>query len=143
MLGIICDHIHNYFAGEADIHPGAYVIEDGAIDLSGFLAEGQYFRIVGSALNDGVYCYPAEDLTDERFTGEIWAMRVPAALKALAEEITAWQAAHGDAAAGVFQSESFGGYSYTKAAGLDRGGAGGSGWMNVFRARLNPWRKIA
>lgn len=142
MVGEICAHIHNYFAGEADVRRGVFVIEGGGIDLSGFVAEGQYFRIVGSAMNDGVYCYPAEDLKDERFSGEVWAMRVPAGLRALAAEIALWQEKHGEAMAAPYQSESFGGYSYTRAAGLDRGGAGGSGWMNVFRARLNQWRRL-
>ena len=134
MLGQICGHIHNYFADPAEARRGSYVIEDGILELP-FVKAGQYFRIVGSALNDGVYQYPASSLKDEAFTGEIWPMRVPADVVSLSEEIEAWQTRCGAAAAGPFQSESFGGYSYTKAS--------AAGWQNAFRKRLDQYRKLA
>ena len=59
MMGEICGHIHNWFTAEKDRHAGTYAIEGGTLVLP-FLSEGQYFRIVGSALNDGVYKYTTE-----------------------------------------------------------------------------------
>ena len=72
MLNTICAEIRNYFLAhkEKDIHAGKYTITNGSINLS-FLLDGQYFRIVGSALNDGVYQYPASCLKDEQFEGSV------------------------------------------------------------------------
>ena len=103
-----------------------------------FLQEGQYFRIVGSVFNDGVYQYPATSLTDEVFEGAVWAMAVPPTLIALSAEIKAYN----DSDAGKpspFTSESFGGYSYTKA--TDANGAP-IGWQKAFASRLAKWRKL-
>lgn len=134
MLDQICGHIHNYFTPGEDVRRGRYAIEGGRLELP-FVGEGQYFRIVGSVLNDGVYLYPTTTLKDETFTGEIWPMRVPADVLGLAAEIEAWQNRCGAAASGPFQSESFGGYSYTK--------AGAAGWQSAFRNRLDQYRKLA
>ena len=150
MLEAICAHIHNYFTADEDIHAGTWTIADGDIDLSAFLLNGQYFRIVGSVLNDGVYQYPVTPgegksavLHDETFTGQIWAMKVPRAVVAISKEITDWQAKYGAVAVSPYQSESYGGYSYTRAA---AGGAGSAGdadaWKGVFASRLNEWRKL-
>lgn len=151
MIDAICAHLHNYFTEEEDIHRGTWVIENGEIDLSDILLNGQYFRIVGSALNDGVYQYPVtaaggegSPLTDETFDGEIWPMKVPRAVIALAGEIAAWQAQYGAAMASPYTSESvIGVYSYSKAA-ASEGSAGGSAdaWKSVFRGQLNQWRKL-
>jgi len=142
MMDQICAHIHNYFTDAQDIRAGEYEIAGGTLELP-FLMEGQYFRIVGSAMNDGVYAYPAEDLTDETFTGEIWAMKVPAGLRKLAAEIEAWQEKYGAAVSGPYQSESFAGYSYQRSAAIDAAGAGGAAWQTVFKSRLNEWRKLS
>ena len=87
MLTELCAELKNYFLRdrEADIHYGEYEISGGSIDLP-FLLDGQYFRIVGSVLNDGVYQYPVGGLADEEFTGAVWAMAVPPAVVALAVE---------------------------------------------------------
>ena len=58
----------------------------------------------------------------------------------LAKEIEAWEAKNGEVASGVYQSESFGGYTYTKATDAATGGA--MSWQSVFRSRLSAWRKI-
>jgi hypothetical protein len=150
MIEAICAHVHNYFTAAEDIHAGTWTISSGAIDLSALLQNGQYFRIVGSAMNDGIYQYPAQPeqgrppiLVDETFEGEIWAMKVPRAVVNLAAEIAAWQQKYGAAAASPYQSESFGGYSYTKAAGASGSAAGDAdAWKGVFRSRLNEWRKL-
>ena len=144
MMNRICGFIHNYFTARADIHTGTYVIEEGSVSLP-FLLNGQYFRIVGSALNDGVYQYPAESLLDETFEGEIWAMKVPKAVRDIAIEAAALDAANAGKLNGPYTSESvIGVYSYTKS-----NAAGGSvdDWLfgqdGVFGRRLNKWRKIA
>lgn len=141
MLTQICAELKNYFIDrDKDIYSGEYAIVDGSIDLP-FLVEGQYFRIVGSALNDGVWQYPAYQLQDETFAGAVWAMRVPPSLIALAAEIEQWQADNGAVLSSPYQSENFGNYSYTtKGAGSEAGAT--FGWQNQFAARLNPYRRL-
>ena len=78
--------------------------------------------------------------TGETFTGEIWALAVPGAVIDLAVEIEAWETKNGAVSTGPYQSESFGGYSYTKATDAQTGGA--VTWQSAFRSRLNQWRKI-
>lgn len=134
MLETVLLYLNNWFlVGRYD---GTYTIEDGQLTLP-FLVNGQYFRIVGSLLNDGVYQYPAE-LTDETFDGSVWALAIPKALLPTVEEITAWTAKNGDP--GPYTSESFGGYSYSKATN-SKGVA--VGWRDVFAAQLAPWKKPA
>ncbi|MBR1558776.1 MAG: hypothetical protein IJ646_00905 [Clostridia bacterium] len=139
MLDAICGHIHNWFTRPGDVREGRFVVSDGALELD-FLTEGQCFRILGSALNDGVYVYPAEGLRDEAFEGEIWPMRAPAGFVALADEIAAWDAKYGAAAAGPYRSESFGGYSYSRVGGDAPDGAA---WQRVFKRRLDVYRRLA
>ena len=138
MLEQVLMNIRRWFPVEGGIHSGTFTIKDGGITLP-FLAEGQYFRIVGSVFNDGLYQYPAADLTDETFTGSVWALAVPKAVIDLADEIQKWQEKNGEAASGIYQSESFGGYQYSKQTASDGGQL--TVW-SVFRKRLNQWRKL-
>lgn len=132
--------LNNWFLLPDGVHAGTYSVEQGGITLP-FLRDGQYFRIVGSVFNDGLHQYPAVDLTDETFTGSVWALAVPKAVIDLSVEIEAWQEKNGEAVASPYQSESFGGYSYTKrSAGSD--GSTLNGWQDAFRGRLNDWRKL-
>ena len=144
MLTELCAELKNYFLRdrEADIHYGEYTISGGSIDLP-FLLNGQYFRIVGSVLNDGVYQYPADGLADEVFTGAVWAMAVPPAVVALAADIEAWNEKNAEALASPYTSESFGGYSYTKASGSSNNGSGGYTWRDQFASRLAKWRRLS
>ncbi len=138
MLEQILKHLNNWFL--VDIHEGEFSVENGSIALP-FLQNGQYFRICGSVFNDGLYQYrPDLKLTDETFDGTVWALAVPQAVIDLAAEIEAWETKNGDASIGPYQSESFGGYSYTKATDAQTGGA--VTWQSAFRSRLNHWRKI-
>ena len=139
MLEEVLRHLNNWFLVPDGIHLDTYTIEDGGITLP-FLQEGQYFREVGSVFGDGVYQYPASGLKEETFDGAIWSLAVPQAVVNLAEEIEAWQAKNGEAAAGPYQSESFGGYTYSKAVDAATGGA--VSWQAAFRSRLNDWRKL-
>ena len=143
MLEQICAYIHNFFVYGR--YSGTFTIENGELVLDA-LVPGQYFRICGSRLNDGVYKYPADGLSDETFDGVIWEMRPPRSFIALAEEIEAWQAKYGDAVSGPYQSESFGGYSYTLKSGSNASGGTdntAAGWQGVYKSRLNQWRKLA
>lgn len=133
----VLNSINNWF--DVSRHFGSFTISGGGITLP-FLSDGQYFRIVGSVFNDGLHEYPATELTDETFDGAVWALAVPRAVVELAAEIEAWQEKNGDAAASPYQSESFGGYQYSKAADAKTGGA--LTWEGAFRARLNQWRKL-
>lgn len=136
MLDEFFAEIRNYFV--AEVITGDFEIVNGTLAPLAFAKEGQCFRIVGSALNDGVYQVPSSHLVDEKFSGEVWVMAVPPAVIALAREIEEYQKS--DAAkATPYTSESFGGYSYSKA--TDKNGAPIS-WRQAFASRLNFWRKI-
>lgn len=140
MLAEICAETRNYFLSDypwANIHQGVYTVRDGMIASLDFLKEGQYFRIVGSTFNDGVYQYPAVGLIDESFAGAVWAMSVPPAFIALAADIKAWSESEA-AKPSAYSSESFGGYSYTKA--TDKSGAPLT-WQGVFAKRLKAYRR--
>lgn len=142
MIEQILNYIHNYF--EKDIVHGTFTVSSGALDVD-FLQDDQYFRIKGSVFNDGVHRFPTSDLIDESFHGEIWAMAVPPAVIALSNEIEEWVTKYGDQMDSPYQSESFGGYSYTKksSGGSVNDGNDASDWRSVFRTRLNHWRKIS
>ena len=137
----ICGYLHNYFVDE--IHEGTYIIEGKTVTLP-FLKSGQYFYVSGSTFNDGVWKYPATNMTNEEFDGEIWAMKVPASLVALSAEISAWITKYADAGMdSPFSSESFNNYSYTRAQGASSDGSYAPvTWQNIFAARLARWRKL-
>ena len=139
MLEQVLMHLKNWFLVPGGIHEGTYTIEDGGITLP-FLANGQYFRICGNAFNDGLHQYPASDLKAETFDGTVWALAVPQAVIELAAEIEAWETKNGEASVSPYQSESFGGYSYSKA--TDSASGGAVTWQSAFRSRLNAWRKL-
>ena len=135
MLEEVLASIHNWF--EKDMLIGELTIVDGELTLPHqFLQDGQYFRLVGSVFSDGLHQWPDDTLTDEEFDGEVWALAVPAAVIELANEIDAWRKKNPESA---YTSESFGGYSYTKGSGAD---GMPMRWQDVFRRRLNQWRKL-
>ena len=105
------------------------------------LQDGQYYLISGSSFNDGVYQYHKGDtapLQEETFDGVVVPLAIPKPFLSLVDEISEWQAKNGNL--GAYQSESFGGYSYSRATN-SKGEA--YTWQDAFRARLNPWRKMA
>lgn len=149
MLNEVCAYLKNYFDMN-DNHEqlpsweGEFVISDGIIDLSGKILDGQYFRIQGSIFNDGVYEYPALDLTDETFKGKIQAMAVPKDVIKIVSDISEWVERYGGAnssALSPFASESFGGYSYSKG-GSNNDGKNTPAWAVLYGGRLSRWRKI-
>ena len=130
MLTELCAMLHNWFNihHDADIYAGTYTIENGSIGSLPFLKNGQYFRVVGSALNDGVYQYPVQPveagstedpaMLDETFDGAVWAMFVPTDVVALAARIKSYNEqvaalAAAEANRKGYSSENWGGYSYT------------------------------
>ena len=132
----LCAELRNYF--ETKKRFGTFTISGGSISPSDFLQDGQYFRIVGSVFNDGVYRYPAHDLVDEVFNGAVWAMAVPPAVVELAAEIEEYNKSDAGKPSSYI-SENFGGYGYTKA--TDANGLP-VGWKTVFKNDLKRWRKL-
>ena len=150
MLSELCQELKNWFdRGQPKIY-GNLEISEGKIindDFTEVIQNNQYFRIVGSVFNDGVYKYTEElTLIDEIFKGSIWLMAIPKEVIMLNDDIDAWTAKYGgvdSVALSPFSSESFGGYSYTKAQGYASTGGGMlNTWQVTFANRLGKWRKI-
>lgn len=142
LLTEICEYLNNYFWTKKA--RGTFTITEGAIELP-WMKDGQYFRIIGSDLNNGVHLYPATDLQEETFEGEIWAMAVPQTVIALASEIKDWQAKYGGAtspAMSPFNSESFNNYSYSKSGSGIAGSGSNVTWQDVYGGRLNKYRRL-
>ncbi len=141
----LCEYMNNYFwvkkwKGNITISGGTFVAD--------YLKEGQYFRIVGSVFpeNNGVHKYPANDLKDEKFIGQIWSMAVPQAVIDLANDIKIWQDKYGSAdsaAMSPFNSESFGIYNYSKDSGSSSDtGVNANSWQALFATRMSPYRRL-
>ena len=105
------------------------------------LETGDYCLIEGSRRNNGIHVYGDADLRNETYTGIVTEICVPPEVLAILEEINAWQEKNAEAIQSPYQSESFGGYSYTKASGSSGSGESTS-WKTVFAPRLRIWRKI-
>lgn len=142
MLTNVCQYLRNWF--ERDKYFGTFKIDGGVLTYADGTAlpllQGQYYRIVGSVLNDGVYKYGVDALSDEEYSGAVWSMSVPPDFLALVKDISDWSENNASAINSPYQSESFGGYSYTLKGGNN--GAGAGTWQAQFAARLAPWRKI-
>lgn len=136
MLEAILTHLHNWFPAKDGKHAGAFTIASGVLSPDVGLVSGQYYRIRGSVFNDGLHKMgDGDQLTDESFTGEVWALAVPLAVQELAGEVAAWIEKN---PVTDKVSESFGGYSYSRGQNAS-GGAGG--WQTAFAGRLNAWRR--
>ena len=154
MLTELCGYLKNWFNRKADGTDfqkwrGEFTVSKGKI--SGVeLMDGQFFRVIGSVFNDGVHQYSetfVSTLQDERFSGEVWAMAVPVDVVKLSDEIDAWKEKYetaDSAALSPYNSESFGGYSYTKtnSSGGSEGTQGGSTWQSVFASKLSRYKKL-
>lgn len=151
MIGEICAYLRNYF--QKEILFGTFAVVNGKLyvrecanfpagtDLNDVLLWDQYIRVVGSYLNDGVYQIPINELGgDEEFEGAVWLMAVPPALIELASEIQSWTEENQSVINSPYTSESFGGYSYSKARSAT--GTGVYDWTSHFASRLNRWRKV-
>lgn len=142
MLEQVLNFIHNFFVKE--VYRGKFTILGGELQVD-FLLNNQYCKIVGSVFNDKVYEYGSGGLTDEVFEGQVWAMAVPPTLIALISEIDTWVDKYGESVSTPYQSESFGGYSYSKATGVGKDGTAKLtyDWRDVFSPQLNQWRKLS
>lgn len=188
MLSELCHELKNWF--EITQIFGTFEIKDGVVSVykdgeALAMKNNQYYRIVGSVFNDGIWQYkaptdidpinitpdnntglnganngdngddpeptptptpepePTTELVDEIFDGAVWLLAIPREIVALSESIDAWKAKYATAdsvAMSPFTSESFGGYSYSKAQGAN--GASGVSWQSAFASQLNKWRKI-
>ena len=153
MLTELCQELRNWFDKQR-LNGSFTISSDGDISFSDgrsvTILNNQHYRIVGSIFSDGVHQkgHEAEgELTEETFTGAVWLLGIPKAVIDLAAEIAAWRAVYeapDSAAMSPYSSESFGGYSYSKNAPGNSAGSGSSAvsWQSMFKARLNPWRKI-
>ena len=141
----VCQYLKNWFDRNQIKYLGNITISNGALSETYGLKAGQYFRIIGSTLNnDGVYQYPITILTDETFSGAIWGMSLPKAFIALLNDIEAWKTKYASvdsAAMSPYTSESFGGYSYSKSGNVSGSGVSGT-WQTAYAARLNIYRRI-
>jgi hypothetical protein len=136
----ICDYIHNYF--EREYIEGTHRIVGGALDVSNIpLIEGQYYMIKGSILNDGIYKHPTNTLNDEEFKGAVITLSIPSDVLDVAKDIETWEQENASNLLNPMQSESFGGYSYTRATSNSKNG-GSITWRDVFGRKLDPYRKI-
>lgn len=146
MLTEFFQYLRNWFYGNEPRFDDEFTIENGQLNISDEIKLGQYYRIFGSTLNDGVYLHDGkESLLTETFTGTVRLMAVPKEVSGLIAEISAWQAKYGtfdSEAMSPFNSESFAGYSYTKSAGNSSNTPAASTWQSAFGSRLSLWRKI-
>lgn len=136
-----CAEVHNWFDYKRSF--GKFTIQGGKLVIDDML-NGQFFRIIGSVFNDGVYEYPASELKDETFDGAVWYMAVPPDALALIDSMSVWEEKNADVLDSPYSSESFGGYSYSKATG-GSSSAGGDGSPNAFSHfadRLKRYRKV-
>lgn len=150
----ICTEIRNFFPplnqryDKSYIHRGQFTISGSSIAPLDFIKTNQYFRIVGSIFNDGVYQNNPESLkklTDEEFCGAVWAMAVPSSFLELCKDIDQWRSKNESVDSvnmSPFTSESFGGYSYSKGSSADSENGNSVNWQSQFAKRLNLWRKI-
>lgn len=150
LLTEICNDLKNYFppsSKRADlsyIYRGNFTISDSSIAPLDFIKPNQYFRIVGSDMNEGVWQNNPEnlkELIDEEFDGAIWAMAVPRDFIALCEEIRKFNAKIDEMALieKGYASESWGGYSYSLSSSAP---AAMAEWQKRISRKLNMYRKI-
>lgn len=148
MLTELCAELRNWFVKcpLKDVHKGSFTVSGGHIQELPFLQQDQYFRIVGSVFNDGVWQYGDTEavMHDEVFDGEIWAMSVPMDFIALNDEISNWIAENAQVLNSPYASESFGGYSYSLRTSAAAGDGGGNdfSWKTQFASKLARWRKL-
>lgn len=156
MLEQLLTYLRNWFRvrdGADGKHPGTYTVESSGIVLP-FLQSGQYFRIIGSVFNDGLYIYGDHimdngrnetELVDETFTGSIWALAVPKLVVRSSDELSDVMSQvtkiTGQIIENPFTSESFSGvYSYSKDTAAQL--AALTAQRDEIMKRLNQWRKI-
>lgn len=145
ILEHVLGSIHNWFQRDS-FGVKECSVTDGALPASVPIPDGVWYRIQGSYLNDGMHLKgdSEEGLVDETFSGTITTHVIPKALLAIVEEASQWNAKYGAESSSPYQSESFGGYSYTKKSGSSSSsGPEKSGWEAAFAGRFVQWRKLS
>lgn len=141
MLGAVLDYLHNDF--RRDRFHGYFEVNGGTITQApeGFEPpDGAHIRIFGSYFNDGVHVIGDDDLSDETWVGNVWVLAIPTELLNVVADIeTSLANSTTASSAAPMKSESFDGYSYTRATRAD-----GSlmDWRDAYHDRLERWRKL-
>lgn len=141
MIAEICAYLKNYFDVNEPYRTGEIEIHNGALYTSCDLKANQYFHIIGSTFNDGVYQYPTTSLVDETFNGTVRGMALPFDFLDLVDDIETWQAKYGKSVNSPYASESVtsNSYSRTKVSSAD---VNAISWQSAFAGRLARWRKL-
>jgi len=128
-----------------------YDFDDYALDLK----VGQYVRIEGTRLNDGVYKVATinttsftveEDLTDEESDEDldyvtIWELAVPPKLESIIAEMITWEASSvAPSSVGHIQSEKLGPHTVTYAKNTSNNKP--ITVFDVFGGRIKRWKKV-
>lgn len=143
MLGEVCAYLRNYFDNGQPHTFGEIEIRNGALFTPCNLKAGQYFRIIGSTFNEGVYQFPTTALNnDEIFNGAVWGMAVPPDLIDLIAEMEAWKTNNAYALNTPYQSESKADYSYSLKSSGNSADGGAMTVINQFSGRLARWKKL-
>lgn len=133
MLYKVMRYLRNFFATDT-YYSGKCTVADGVMDPP--LDVGHYYLIEGSIRNNGIHLMTDyTDFKDEEFYGVITLLAPPEDFLETVEAIEKFEKQN---AKTPFTSESFGGYSYTKAQGKN----GPVTWKEAFASELNAWRKI-
>lgn len=144
MLTELCRTLNHYWK-IAD-YTGNYALTDGVLTLPSEAAPvvGQSLYIRG-LLNDAVCSVvsvgdgTATITSDTALASDtikyVALLAIPPAMKAISEEIADWQLKNG---ASAYVSESFGGWSGTKAQGAN----GVQTWQEHFQQRLLPYKRL-
>lgn len=103
--------------------------------------DAPFVAIKGSAYHNGVYSLLDGEMIDapdkdETFDGVVYPLRPPDDFLALCKDISAFD---DKSPVGAMQSETFGGYSYTRASGANGGVAT---WQNAYASRLIPFKRM-
>jgi len=135
---------NNYFASWGEY--GNYKVENNVLEVRGTYFKGQYVRVMGSIMNDGVYKVESyvdskitlQNLTDEEFCGYIYSLSVPKDFIFLSEQIEEYTSSI-DIKKINITSESFNNYSKSIATGQN-----GSvlKWQDIFNGDIQVYKKI-
>lgn len=150
----VMQKVNNYFYKFKEV--GRFSIVQGSIKVKGKYYKGQFVRVLGSILNDGVYkIYSVIDdrivlestqevvgtefiktIEGEEFDGVIASLAVPVEFENLVTRIKEFNKNRKES---DLVSESFGSYSYSKATNKD---GTQITWEDQFKSDLRIYRKI-
>lgn len=144
MLEEILKIINNYFyvTGEK----GSYNIQNNKLTVKGKYIQGQYIKIEGSIMNNGVHKVlevsdnqiTLEEAINEEFDGVIYGLAIPRDIIRLEAKVKEFEECSANRRS-VIVSDSTGAYSRTKA--TDKNGNVQT-WIGVFANDLRPYRKL-